>query len=494
MTGHQMTGRQMSGKDKIIDLKKGIRREVVKFIAGCILFALMAACTIISAVLLILNPGLDFPHGIWILAVGGVVLLWEMGRAFWVRSPLPEGYAAVSRADCPPLFSLIDEVAENLGVKLPEQIYVCPDASAAVFVMPGIQNLIRAPEDRYLVVGLGFLTQMDDEEIKSVLYHEFGHYVQAATDDSASVYVVGQFSRSFISGDKNEVSNIWQMNTCNQKLLFGYFALWICRNIRRKYSELSRQMEYDADDIAAGHVGREILQRTLVHAACIRYNFGMVRWGMKKLEAAGLCLEDFYQALNAVAGFSRPRMAFLKHEVIRRIERLGSLEVGPTASSVSWTVRDAVLGSGLISRIFPSCPDGGDTVLPVPEFVRWMEEGADIYCRHLQRMRSVKLEIHLDRRKHFLPLAEGIYDILIDGRSVGTGNFMKGYDIRKRISPGTHQLTVRVPGGIGIACDPFMFEACDGDTCRLDMDYRYEFKGTRYRVFVGSFSRTALRS
>lgn len=74
----------MSGKDKIIDLKKGIRREVVKFIAGCILFALMAACTIISAVLLILNPGLDFPHGIWILAVGGVVLLWEMGRAFWV--------------------------------------------------------------------------------------------------------------------------------------------------------------------------------------------------------------------------------------------------------------------------------------------------------------------------------------------------------------------------------------------------------------------------
>ena len=222
MTGHQMTGRQMSGKDKIIDLKKGIRREVVKFIAGCILFALMAACTIISAVLLILNPGLDFPHGIWILAVGGVVLLWEMGRAFWVRSPLPEGYAAVSRADCPPLFSHIDEVAENLGVKLPEQIYVCPDASAAVFVMPGIQNLIRAPEDRYLVVGLGFLTQMDDEEIKSVLYHEFGHYVQAATDDSASVYVVGQFSRSFISGDKNEVSNIWQMNTCNQKLLFGY--------------------------------------------------------------------------------------------------------------------------------------------------------------------------------------------------------------------------------------------------------------------------------
>lgn len=64
---------------------------------------------------------------------------------------------------------------------------------------------------------------------------------------SASVYVVGEFSRSFISGDKNEVSNIWQMNTCNQKLLFGYFALWVCRNIRRKYSELSRQMEYDAD-------------------------------------------------------------------------------------------------------------------------------------------------------------------------------------------------------------------------------------------------------
>ena len=506
--------KRMSGQDRIYGLKKSIRREIVKFIAGCVLFVFLAVGTIVCAAALILNPGLDFPHGMWVFAVGGVVLLWEMGKAFGVRASVPEGYVLLNREDCPPLFRMIDEVAENLGLRAPEHIYLCPDASAAVFVIPVMKNLFSAPRERNLVIGLGFLTQMDDEEIKAVLYHEFGHYAQAATDDSASVYVVGQFSRSFISGD-NTVTNIWQMNTYNQKLLFGYFALWICRNIRRKYSELSRQMEYDADDVAASHVGRETLQRTLLHAACIRYNFGLVSWGLKKLQSRELCVDDLYQALSEVNRFSRPRKAFLKQEVLRRIERLGPLPsaavapagscvpatadssvaaAGSSASAAGWSIRDSVLRSGLIRRTFPSCCDSGAAVLPVPYFVLWLEEGAPIYMRHLQRIRSVTLEIHLDRRKHLLPYAEGIYDILIDGRTVGTGNFMKGYDIRRKISPGTHLLTVRVPGGIGIACDPFRFEAREGDICRLDMDYRYEFKGTRYRVFVGSFSRTAFRS
>lgn len=50
-------------------------------------------------------------------------------------------------------------------------------ATAAVFIQPQLLNLLFEPK-RNLVIGMGFLTQMDDYEIRAVLYHEFTEVIK----------------------------------------------------------------------------------------------------------------------------------------------------------------------------------------------------------------------------------------------------------------------------------------------------------------------------
>ena len=480
-----------SGKAGIAALKKGIRRDITGFIIGCILFLLAAMATIIIGLVTVFDRDADLPYSFLMLSAGGLILLWEMAKALRVKAAVPKGYVLINEEDIPPLFSMMKKVAGDLGMEPPARVYLCPDASAAVFAVPDMMSLIKTPRDRNLVMGLGFLTQMDDDEVRAVLYHEFGHYVQNATADSSSVYAVGQFSRSFIAGNTDDVTNFWQMQTRNQQILFSYYTMWICRKIRRKYSELSRQMEYDADDVAACHAGRGTLQRTLVHAACISYNFRMMQWAMKRLENRSLSPKDFYSALTGICRFSIPERRLVGPDIIRRVERLGPL-APEKEETRKWSVRNHIRQSDLIPRVLAGQERTEPETLSASQFTLWMKDGARIYRQLLLRRRSVTLVIHLDRKKHFLPFAEGIYEIMIDGKTAGTGNFIKGYDIRRKISPGNHVLSVRVPGNLGIACDPYRFDVEESGHYWMEMDYRYEFRGTRYRVFVKDFRKYPL--
>src|SRR5699024_5049816 len=104
-----------------------------------------------------------------------------------------------------------------------------------------------------------------------------------------------------------------------------YFTIWICNRINRAYSKLAKQMEYDADDIAVKYVGGSTLQRALLHAACIRYNYEVLQWGLQQLQSQNIQVDNIYQALHYVGGYSRPSRRLLSSEVVRRVERIGKL-------------------------------------------------------------------------------------------------------------------------------------------------------------------------
>lgn len=470
----------------IEDLKKSIRYQIVRFIAGSIIFIVLSLAFIGLGFVLIFYPSVDLPHGFFAFSIGGFVLLWEMFKLSVAKFSLPDRYVLLEACDCPVLFTIINEITGSLGLSRLDHVYLSPDASAAVIVIPRIRNLVSMTGERQLVIGLGFLSQMDDQEIRAVLYHEFGHYVQKNTDGSASVYAVGQIARLLVKTVDDGKTNVWNINMKNMKLLFSYFVMSVCRNIKTKFTALSRQMEYEADDLAVRYVGKDDLQRALLHAACIRYNTGMVDWGLKKLSRSGYGLDDYYSALGYVCRFSVPGKSFLKREVIRRVERLGELSV-PSNMPVTWTVRDSIRCDKIKAMLSPFRCETGMNILDAQKFALWMSGGITLYQRHLLSMKSVSLTVHLDRKKHRIPFIEGIYDILIDGKPIGTGNFIKGYDIRHRISSGRHVMTVYVPGGIGIGFDSFQFETTGGESYMIDMDYRYDFKKTRYHIFVSKF-------
>ena len=457
---------------KVEELKQSINKSVMIYIIGCCCFVMVALASLWFGYYVIrYHNEHELPLQLTIISLGGGLLLWEMIKSFRFKVSLPKTFKPITEQEYPALFDIINEVTTTLNLSPIRRVYISPDATAAVFIQPQLRNIIFEPK-RNLVIGLGFLTQMDDEEIRAMLYHEFGHYVQEEMKNSISVYTIGQFSRSFVSIKELKKQKTWELQLKLQLLMFTYFAIWICNRINKAYSQLAKQMEYDADDVAVKFVGASTLQRALLHAACIRYNYNVVLWGIQQLQSQNIQVDNQYLALSFVGNYSRPSRRLLSEEVIRRVERLGELESNNVNAS------NTVLQSALLliedkKEVQQSCP--------ALQFAQWLRQGFAIYTQQRLLETSVELEIHLDKKKHKLPYFDGSYKILLDDKEIGTGNFIKGYTLKRKTSPGKHKLTAYAPSGI--ISTPLEFEVEQNKSYHIEMDYKLHAKDGIYDVF-----------
>lgn len=231
-------------------------------------------------------------------------------------------------------------------------------------------------------------------------------------------------------------------------------------------------MEYDADDVAVKHVGASTLQRALLHAACIRYNYDVVQWGMQQLQSQNIQVDNQYLALSFVGNYSRPARRLLSEEVVKRVERLGKLEPS-----------NAIASRNILQSALSLNEDSGDArqLCPALQFAQWLRQGFAIYTQQRLLDTSVELEIHLDKKKHKLPYFDGSYKLLLDKKEIGTGNFIKGYTLRCKTSPGKHKLTAYAPSGI--ISTPFEFEVEQDKSYHIKMDYKLHAKDGIYDVF-----------
>lgn len=442
------------------------------YIIGCCCFVLVALASLWFGYYVIrYHNQHELPVQLTVISIAGGLLLWEMMKAFRFRTSLPKTFKQITEQEYPSLFNIINEVTTNLQLSPVRKVYICPDATAAVFIQPQLRNILLEPR-KELVIGLGFLTQMDDDEIRAMLYHEFGHYAQEEMKSSISVYTIGQFSRSFVSIKEMKKQGTWETQIKLQILFFTYFAIWICNRINKAYSQLAKQMEYDADDVAIKYVGTSTLQRALLHASCIRYNYEVIQWGMLQLESQDIQVDNPYLALSFVGNYSRPARRLLSDEVVKRVERLGKL--ASDKSQASRTIQQSALL--LIDK-----QEQTHSQCPALQFAQWLRQGFAIYNKQRLLETSVELEIHLDKKKHKLPYFDASYKLLIDDKEIGIGNFIKGYTLRRRISPGKHKLTVYAPSGI--ISTPFEFEVEQDKSYHIEMDYKVYVKDGIYDVF-----------
>lgn len=458
---------------------KRIHQSVMIYIIGCCFFLLFAIASIVFGYYLIRYYGEhELPLSWLLFSIAGVILLWEMVKAFRIKATIPTEYQLAKEEEYPELFSLIHEVTNTLHLSPIHEVYISPDAAAAVFIQPCWSNLFGEPK-RNLVIGMGFLTQMDDDELRTVLYHEFGHYVQKEMKNTVSVYTIAQFSRSFLAIKEPEQQGTIAIQIKSQVLLFTYFAMWVCNSIENAYKYLAKQMEYDADDVAIQYMGHAMLQRTLLHAACIYYNYNVLQWGKKILDARSIRVDNPYLALYFIGRYSFPKKQLLPIEIIKRVERLGEISSSPSLSSTS-KVRTGLLKTTTMPSVINTCG--------AQQFAEWMREGIAIYNHQQSLAKAVVIETHLAPKKHKLPYAEGKYQLLIDGKLIGMGNFIKGFTIRRRISPGKHILTVYMP--IGIVMQPFEFNTLENKKYHIELDYAFHFRNSTYEILVENFKET----
>lgn len=457
---------------KVDALVQTVNRLILIYIIGSGCFVLVALASVWFGYYLIrYHANHELPLPLIVFSFAGVLLLWEIAKSFRIRATLPSSFIPITEREYPALFNLIFGVTEALHLSPISKVYICPDTKAAVFIQPKLRNLLREPE-RNLVIGLGFLTQLDDEEMRAVLYHEFGHYVQKEMKSSVSVYVFGQFARSFVAVKDSKRLGVWEMQRQSQLLLFTYFTQCICHHINKIYASLAKQMEYDADDVAVRYVGVPTMQRTLLHAACVRYNYSVLQWGTEALRARNIVVDKPYLALRYVEIYSRPDRQQLSAEVVKRVERLGKLK--NIKSSASRLVQ-------FESVRFTAYRSSSGTLCSARQFARWLQKGFLIYAQQKLLSTSVQLEIHLDRKRHRFPFFDGSYKLLLDGKEVGEGNFIKGYTLKLRISPGHHAITAYAP--TGIISTAFEFKAEQNCSYRIEMDYKFLAKLGVFNIF-----------
>lgn len=457
---------------KVEELKQSINKSVMIYIIGCCCFVMVALASLWFGYYVIrYHNDHELPVQLTIISLAGGLLLWEMVKSFRFKTSLPKTFRPITEQEYPALFAIINEVTTSLNLSPIRKVYICPDATAAIFIQPQLRNILFEP-NKNLVVGLGFLTQMDDDEIRAMLYHELGHYVQEEMKNSISVYAIGQFSKSFVSIKELKKQGTWETQMKLQLLLFTYFAIWICNRINKVYSQLAKQMEYDADDVAIKYVGASTLQRALLHAACIRYNYDVVQWGMLQLQSQNIRVDNQYLALSFVGTYSRPTRRLLSEEVVKRVERLGGLE-----SSNSVATNRVQQYALLVVE------NKGETqqLCPARQFAQWLRQGLAIYTQQRLFETSVELQIHLDKKKYKFPYFDGSYKLLLDDKEIGTGNFIKGYTLKRKTSPGKHKLTAYAPSGI--ISTPFEFEVEQNKSYLIEMDYKLHAKDGIYDVF-----------
>ncbi|UPK69409.1 M48 family metallopeptidase [Chitinophaga filiformis] len=174
----------------------------------------------------------------------------------------------VTEKEQPVLFDFIHKLVQQTRTALPKKVYLVPDVNAVVFHSPGIAGLF-GEADKNLVIGLGMVNSLNISEFKMVLAHEFGHFSQRSMKLVLHVYTINRIIYNILYENKGwRNALIWLSNKgLLAALLSRLFVLlaaglhFLFRNmhelINRQYMRLSREMEFNADEVALSICGTD---------------------------------------------------------------------------------------------------------------------------------------------------------------------------------------------------------------------------------------------
>jgi Zn-dependent protease with chaperone function len=239
----------------------------VMLTALCVYGGIMLIISMPRLVTLLLGAGLA-SFGILIL----VFLLKFMFKSHIVdRSHLVE----IKRDDEPKLFAMIDEIVKEVGTSFPKKVYLSADVNAAVFYDSSFWSMFL-PIQKNLQIGIGLVNTVTRDELKAILSHEFGHFSQRTMKVGSFVYNVNLiiFNMLYDNESYEQMIQKWA-GLSNYIAIFAILAVklnegiqWILRKmygvVNKSYMGLSREMEFQADEIAARICGYEPLKNSLL--------------------------------------------------------------------------------------------------------------------------------------------------------------------------------------------------------------------------------------
>lgn len=292
----------------ITKLPSAYRGRVVAMIGGLFVFlllylAIICAAGAIAYFLLVVMPMPGGGRGAIIYLIFkfggalamGMLCLFLVKGLFKGRRIERSSHIALHEEDHPELFAFIRKVYEDTGSRRPRRVYVSPEVNAALIYDTSLLNLFIPPR-KDLLIGMGLVNVVNLVEFKAVLAHEFGHFAQKSVGFGSYLYVANQVMQDVIYSRDGLDRFVDQWASIDIRISFPAWGLkgllWVVRKIlsgmyrslNLLHLSLSRQMEFNADNVAVSVTGSD----AIVHC-------------LARLEFANEALADAAQSLNAAA-------------------------------------------------------------------------------------------------------------------------------------------------------------------------------------------------
>lgn len=323
---------------EVTRLDSGYRGRVIAMIVSLFLFLILYLIFVAAAGLLaywlLLLPIPDIKgRGIFIYFVfkfGGAfaaVLLWLfLFKGLFKGQRVDRSqYVPLNETERPELFRFIRQICQDTGAPLPRRVYVSPEVNAALVYNTSLLSLFIPPK-KDLLIGLGLVNVVKLSEFKAVVAHEFGHFAQRSVGLGSYLYVANRVMHDVVYSRDGLDRFVDQWSQIDLRISFPAWALkgvlWVVRKIlggvfqglNLLHLSLSRQMEFNADNVAVSVAGSD----AIVHA-------------LARLDFASECLTDAAHSLNAAADhglftddlFYHQTQSSTRLRRLRKDERLG---------------------------------------------------------------------------------------------------------------------------------------------------------------------------
>ena len=283
-----------------VTVSSSFKKKTTKAIAAIFLFvvvylllvtlaiALMAACLMGGLFLIKEHPSLITLVLGGGMAIFGIMIVYFLIKfLFQTHKVDRSNLTPITRAQEPELFSFIDGIVKEVGTPFPSKIYISPEVNASVFYDSSFWSMFF-PIKKSLHIGMGLVNTITQDEFKAILAHEFGHFSQKSMKVGSYVYNVNQVIYNMLYENDSYSKLITSLSNKNSYISF-FMALavkivegiqWILRKlydvVNISYMELSREMEFHADAVAAHVTGYLPLKESLLRMDLANKSFTTV--------------------------------------------------------------------------------------------------------------------------------------------------------------------------------------------------------------------------
>lgn len=225
------------------------------------------------------------------LIVGAIVTIWSMIRSLFIRIHQQDPGEPVTRAEATALWQLAEEVATTLNTRPVDEIRITTGTDLCVYERGTWRERMNNRAQRILVLGAAVLTDFKNDDFRSVLAHEYGHFAHRDTAGGDIALRVRndifKFCIAMVNAGQNTRLNI----------AFHFLRLYDFL-FRRISHGATRLQEVLADRVAAQAYGPAAFQGGLNHV--IRQNIRFHAHANREIDEAikaGRPLQNLYAPL-----------------------------------------------------------------------------------------------------------------------------------------------------------------------------------------------------